>query len=303
MSKDIFYIDDNSLDFIEYPISRWTRIMHQPSRRPFLLAILLCMVSTLFCPPAAQTAQGQDAPLFSRDLTTLRVGYFQAPPHAYRLASGQAAGTAVEMLVRHIAPEMNISIEMVGPYPFARLLNDFESRGLDAILMLSKTPERETHFVYPALPFGTINAALAVRNNNPMDAYVSGTHFNSTRVGTVRGAWMPSDFLRSGAKFEPTTGESATVLNLQKLVNDRVEIVFCPDTCILIQSINQLSLDKEVRVIPMPEATGNLYTVFGRHLPIDIVNRYEAALRKVLANTSYEQVKLKHLQVLPTPLP
>ncbi|UZP67168.1 transporter substrate-binding domain-containing protein [Desulfovibrio mangrovi] len=276
--------------------------MPQPSRNSLLLATLLCMAFVLSCPLAAHTAQGQDAPLFSRDLTTLRVGYFQAPPHAYQLASGQAAGAAVEMLVRHVAPEMQISIEMAGPYPFARLLNDFESRGLDAILMLSKTPERETHFVYPTHPFGTITAALAVRNSNPMSAYVSGTRFDSKRVGTVRGAWMPADFLHSGARFEPTTGESATVLNLQKLVNDRVEIVFCPDTCILIQSINQLSLDNEVRVIPMPEATGNLYTVFGRHLPKDIINRYDAALRKVLAVTSYQKLKQKHLQSLTPPL-
>ncbi|MFV0347132.1 MAG: substrate-binding periplasmic protein, partial [Halodesulfovibrio sp.] len=210
--------------------------------RPFFtfrqVAALLCRAILLACMclvmPAPAPASGHGP---EQKPSVLRVGYFLTPPHAYVLPSGQAAGAAVDLLTKHIAPLMGMPIELVGPFPFARLIHDFDSRKLDGILVLSRTPEREHIFQYPARPFWQLTASLAVLENHPLKEYTPATSLKRMRIGSIVGVWTPKELLASGARFDPTTGDFATLLNLQKLINGRVEAVYCPDAATLKETI------------------------------------------------------------------
>lgn len=268
----------------------------RPSSSFRQIAALLCRVILLAClcfsaPFAAQAGgqASQDAP------AQLRLGFFLAPPHAYTLPSGRSGGAAVDLLVRHIAPRMGIPVEVVGPYPFARLLHDFDARKLDGILMLSRSPERELLFTFPETPFHSMSPSLAVADASPLTEFTPETRLEGKRVGTILGAWIPKILLTSGARLDPTIGDSSTALNLQKLIGGRVEAVYSPDAATLKEVIRRMPHAPAIRILPIPAPRLAVYTVFARHIPADIVKRYDKALQKVLSTISYKSLEQQHL--------
>lgn len=258
-----------------------------------LLSRVILLACLCFSVPSAAHASRQDP---AQNPALLRVGFFLTPPHAYALPSGQAAGAAVDLLIKYIAPLMDIPVEVVGPYPFARLIHDFDSRKLDGILMLSRTPDREQLFQYPRHPFWHLTASLAVLEDSPLKEYAPGTPLKRMRVGSIAGVWMPKTLLASGARFDPTTGDFATVLNMQKLINGRVEAVYCPDAATLQESLKHIPDAPPIRLLTIPAPKHGIYTVFANHVPADIVRSYERALLKALTNISYKSLEQQHLQ-------
>ena len=257
-----------------------------------LCRVILVVVCLCFSVPSAAHASGQGS---QNTPTQLRVGFFLAPPHAYTLPSGQSAGAAVDLLVEHIAPLMGIPIEVVGPYPFARLLHDFDARKLDGILMLSRTPERELLFTFPKTPFHSMSPSLAVLDASSITEFTPETRLEGKRVGTILGAWMPKILLTSGARLDPTVGDSSTALNLQKLIGGRVEAVYAPDGATLKEMIRRIPHAPAIRILPIPAPRPAVYTVFARQVPADIVQRYEQALQTVLSTISYKSLEQQHL--------
>ncbi len=230
----------------------------------------------------------------------LRVGFFIFPPHVMLSASGEVYGAAVDLLVAHVAPRMNMPVDLVGPLPHARLVNDFHYRRLDAVLAIAKIPERVGKLRYPALPFWYMTAGIAVRNDFALpDESVFRTipleALKGVRIAYTRGAFIPGNIATSGATFDLTAGPDSARRNLEKLMGRRVDAVLSPDTFALRNACARFGIADRTRVVAIPSATSELYMAFDAESSAELILRYEQALREALEETPYNAILVKYL--------
>lgn len=259
-----------------------------------LIVFAFCLA--LWLSPCNAAADQTTTQIQSSSRTSLRVGYFQFPPHVYSLPDKEVTGAAIELLRDHIAPAMGIEIQFVGPFPLPRLLNDFAQRNLDAILVLSRTAERESVFTYPPTPFWQMQPGLVLQAASALASLEPPDQLNGMRIAYVRGAWLPDFFKKTNAHFEFNTGEAATDLNMHKLANGRVDAVLGPDKCALNCSILHNGMNGQVKIIDLPGETSPIYTVFAKNMAPEIIARYDAALRATLSSVSYKEIKQRYIQ-------
>ncbi len=260
-----------------------------------LLCILLLSGSRTFAASASVAGQ-EGKPI-------LRVGYFQLPPHAYADPQGKATGAAVELLTKHIAPAMGVTVEMVGPIPLPRLKSEATARTLDALLLVH-TPDYETRFSYPAQPFWSMAPALAVATTSTITDTAFPPSLSALTIGYVSNAWIHPSIPQSGARIDFATGINADQSNLHKLASGRINAVFSTDFCSLQCTILHSRFKEHVRPVHLPVAPEPIYTVFRKDMPRDIITRYENALQQTLRTTSYKAMQERYIRAFAdSPLP
>lgn len=267
----------------------------QRSGRPslnagFIPALVLCTMVTIcvvLLPVTSRAEASTPAPL--------RIGFFSLPPHAYVTSEGEITGAAVELLTHHIAPLMGVSVEIVGPIPLQRLLNDFSIRRLDGILLLSYTPERAKLFRFPSIPFWQTFPSLALPTASPITPNSLRNHLGDLTIGYVHNAWVPDLLRNSAARLDPAAGEYATDRNLMKLITKRVDAVFAPDSCAMICSVNRVRVRGKTKIIRLPVPPLPVYTVFRKDIPDTVVTAYESALSQLNTPILYSRLKKPHM--------
>ncbi|MCR4509922.1 transporter substrate-binding domain-containing protein [Pseudomonas sp. 32.2.56] len=123
------------------------------------------------------------APLASAD--SLRVGYFDLPPHTPLPGQADTEGAAIAYFAK-IAERMQLDAVSYQRYPLSRLLQMLQRDQLDMALILAKTPERETMLVYPEQPFVVVQPLLLVAREHPLQRVDSVEQLLPLRLG----AWQ-----------------------------------------------------------------------------------------------------------------
>lgn len=90
---------------------------------------------------------------------SFKVGFFKLTPHAIPADKTDHNGAAIEYF-KLVSKKMGLGDVAFMQIPLARLLLTLEENELDMILLLGKTPERESKLVYPQIPFFKMQPAI-----------------------------------------------------------------------------------------------------------------------------------------------
>lgn len=145
-----------------------------PSARTSCLKLLLALCALLL---AATTPQAV--------AESLRVGYFDLPPHTEAEGALPGSGIAAAYF-EQIAKRMDVTDISYSKLPLPRLLYMLERGELDMTLLLAKDAERDRRFLYPQQALFSTSAALAVKTGNPLAAI----HSAEDLLGLHIGVWQ-----------------------------------------------------------------------------------------------------------------
>lgn len=230
----------------------------------------------------------------------LRVGYFKLVPHAYPGQEERAQGPMIEYFSQ-IAEQMGISDAAFIEAPLSRLLKLLEDGRLDALLYMAKNPQRAKRFKYPDTPLVSIRPALAVRADNPLRDVTSASDLESYTIGARADiSYLPEILQDDRIHIDPLYG-SGDVLerNLKKLASKRLDAVFESGLRTLRFWVKQLGFEPDIRVMPLPGAPLELYTLFSQKTPPEKLSLYENALKTFLQTHSYDEIFEKYYQESP----
>jgi polar amino acid transport system substrate-binding protein len=232
------------------------------------------------------------APLVSAD--SLRVGYFDLPPHTPLPGQADTEGAAIAYFAK-IAERMQLDAVSYQRYPLSRLLQMLQRDQLDMALILAKTPERETMLVYPAQPFVVVQPLLLVAREHPLQRVESVEQLLPLRLGAWQDGYR-SPMLRD-PRLQLQTLSSSNVLNqsLEMLQAGRLEAFYYPDDLAVRYQVQHLSMQDSIRLLPLPREHMQLYSAFSRAAAGRYLQRYERAQAEVAAQQGYAAFFSEHL--------
>jgi len=232
------------------------------------------------------------APLASAD--SLRVGYFDLPPHTPLPGQADTEGTAIAYFAK-IAERMQLDAVSYQRYPLSRLLQMLQRDQLDMALILAKTPEREATLVYPAQPFVVVQPLLLVAREHPLQRVDSVEQLLPLRLGAWQDGYR-SPMLRD-PRLQLQTLSSSNVLNqsLKMLQAGRLEAFYYPDDLAVRYQVQHLSMQDSIRLLPLPKEHMQLYSAFSRAAAERYLQRYERAQAEVAAQQGYSAFFTEHL--------
>jgi polar amino acid transport system substrate-binding protein len=225
---------------------------------------------------------------------SLRVGYFDLPPHTPLPGQADTEGTAIAYFEK-IAERMQLKAVSYQRYPLSRLLQMLQRDQLDMALILAKTPEREATLVYPAQPFVVVQPLLLVAREHPLQRVDSVEQLLPLRLGAWQDGYR-SPMLRD-PRLQLQTLSSSNVLNqsLKMLQAGRLEAFYYPDDLAVRYQVQHLSMQDSIRLLPLPKERMQLYSAFSRAAAVRYLQRYERALAEVAAQQGYAAFFTEHL--------
>jgi ABC-type amino acid transport substrate-binding protein len=213
---------------------------------------------------------------------SLKVGYFDVPPHVTQDKSGAATGAAVD-LFKAVAQRMGIKDVTYQQLPLPRALGMLEGGELDAILFLSKNAEREAKFFYPAKPYFLSQPSLAIATKSSIKEIKTADDLKALKIGLFLGMNLSPSMRQSGLNLDSLTGtDNLYSRNFQKLTQGRVDAVYSPDNLTLAKEIKAAGLEGSVHVVPLPDQPNATYTVFNKKDAGTLGAKYAEALDAVL---------------------
>lgn len=213
----------------------------------------------------------------------LVVGFFDVPPHVTQDKAGRAVGPAVE-LFQAVAQRMGLTDIRYLALPLSRALLSLERGEIDAILFISKNPEREAKFFYPATPYYLSKPSLAVTHKSALHDITRADDLKTITIGTFLGMNLSPTLRQPGVTLDTLAGADAYYArNFQKLMMGRIDAVYSPDELALAQEIKANHLEPSIRIVSLPDAPNATYAAFNRkHANTLGPHQYQAALEAVL---------------------
>ncbi|MBU1282666.1 MAG: transporter substrate-binding domain-containing protein [Gammaproteobacteria bacterium] len=232
------------------------------------------------------------APLVSAD--SLRVGYFDLPPHTPLPGQVDTEGTAIAYF-EIIAERMQLNEVSYQRYPLSRLLQMLQRDQLDMALILAKTPGREAVLVYPTQPFVEVQPLLLVARKHPLQRVDSVEQLLPLRLGAWQDGYR-SPMLRD-PRLQLQTLSSSNVLNqsLEMLQAGRLEAFYYPDDLAVRYQVQHLGMQDRIRLLPLPKEHMQLYSVFSRAAAERYLKPYERAQAEVATQQGYAEFFTEHL--------
>lgn len=238
-----------------------------------------CSVSVLLVAVAwlLSSAAGADS---------LRVGYFDLPPHTPQVGQADNQGAAIAYF-EQIAARMQLSEVSYQRYPLPRLLLMLERGHLDMALILAKTPERAERLVYPQQPFVRVQSVLLVPHQHPLQKVDTVEQLLPLRLGAWQDGYR-SPMLRD-PRLQLSTLNSSNVVrqSLEMLAGGRLEAFYHPDDLAVRYQMQEMGMQARIRLLPLPEQEMPLYSVFSRPAARVYLDRYERAQAEVVAQQGY----------------
>ena len=100
---------------------------------------------------------------------TLRIGYFDLPPHVLGVEERHPKGAAIAYFEEFISPHLGVEIAWDADVtPPTRLMKQLQTGEKDAMIFLGWTKERTAYLHYPR-PYLTLSETLAFRSEHPLE--------------------------------------------------------------------------------------------------------------------------------------
>lgn len=244
-----------------------------PSARMPLHKLILSLGALLL---AATTTQAE----------SLRVGYFDLPPHTEAEGATPGSGIAAAYFER-IAKRMDVTDISYSKLPLPRLLYMLERGELDMALLLAKDAERDTRFLYPQQALFSTAAVLAVKTSNPLAAIHSVEDLLGLRIGAWQNGHRVPLLSDPRLQLQTLSGDNVTIKGLRMVAAGRIDAFYFPDDYALQYESNKLGTQAQIKVLTLPEQRLALYSVFSLQNGSQYLPRYEQALQEVQAQTPY----------------
>ena len=195
---------------------------------------------------------------------TVNIGFFEMQPWIVPHQGGKPTGLAVDYWEKTLAPAMNVTLKWSGPTPMLRLLQQLEAGEIDAVVILSKTPEREKLFVYPKLSFVQFQPTLAVLKESRLAAVKSASDLAGVRIGYQQGGFVPPFLKDPQIKLDLISSPNWLQDNFAKLLASRVDAVFDVGTESLILLASMNGQAEKFRFVPLPVPPQPIFSAFAR---------------------------------------
>ncbi|MBB1521438.1 substrate-binding periplasmic protein [Aquipseudomonas guryensis] len=219
---------------------------------------------------------------------SLRVGYFDLPPHT-RTEGAQPSGGISVAYFELIARKMDLRGVSYSRLPLPRLLKMLERGELDMILLLAKDAERDARFLYPQQALFSTASVLAVQASNPLAAIHSAEDLLALRIGIWQDGYRSPLMRDPRLQLQTLSGDNVMNKGLRMVAAGRVDAFYFPDDFTLKYEAKNLGNQVQIKVLTMPEQPLRVYSVFSRKNGNQYLPRYERALREVQAQQPYAE--------------
>jgi ABC-type amino acid transport substrate-binding protein len=250
-------------------------------KKLFLLAILIIFNDTSF---AEQE---------------IKVPYFSSSPFIiYDREERKVTGGALfEFLEQHIGPEMGVQFVWEKlPSSIPRQMNAIERGSVDAMAILTHTPEREEKYAFTATPFLMSVPAIAVLKSNELEKVEKVEDILSLRIGYGRDSYL-SPFMRDERiHFELISSSNFIEQNFHKSMLSTVDAVYAPDIASHLGAIRKLRYEDDIKAIKLPEKESAFHVVFAKDLE-PVAARYDEAFDQIDGKNTFMQIMSKFVDI------
>lgn len=226
----------------------------------------------------------------------LKAGYFTLEPFAMQEGS-KATGLGVDFLREKVAPAVGGEIEFLA-LPILRMLGDLETGGLDMAVLLGKNPERDAKYRFAAQPYHIDRCVIAVAAASPLTKIVATSDLAGKTISISKGgARCPS--LAKGGDFtldDLVVGNNLVEQLLRKVAGGRVDAAHIPSEMSFRYVAQKAGMDKEIRLVELPDPPQPLYTVFRKDIDPKIVAAYDRALADAQADGSMAALVARYVK-------
>lgn len=226
----------------------------------------------------------------------IRISYFNVPPFIiYDFEEHELTGGALyEFLEQYIGPK--IDVEFVwdrSPTTIPRQLKSISNGSIDAIALLSYTPQRNQEFAFTETPFFISSPALSVLKSNTLEKVEKIEDILSLRIGYAHRAYLTPFMRDKRIHLDLISTGNYNELNFKKLLFYRIDAIYTPDMASLLAVIKKLKIENKVKVIKLPDKASANHVVFSKKMG-NVAIRYDEAFQQIDgANTflkNHEQV-------------
>jgi len=227
----------------------------------------------------------------------IKVAYFSLSPFIiYDKEEREVIGGALfEFLEQHIGPK--IGVEFVWeklPSSIPRQLDSIENKSVDAIALLTHTPEREEKYAFTATPFFMSVPAIAVLKSNELEKVEKVEDILSLKIGYGRDSYL-SPFMRDERiHFELISSSNFIEQNFHKLMLSTVDAVYAPDIASHLGAIRKLKYEDDIKAIKLPEKESAFHVVFSKDLE-SVATRYNEAFDQIDGERAFMQIMSKFI--------
>jgi polar amino acid transport system substrate-binding protein len=220
---------------------------------------------------------------------TLRIGYFDLPPHVLGAEEGHPKGAAIGYFEEFIAPHLGVEIvwdpEVTPP---TRLMKQLKTGEKDAMIFLGWTKERTAYLHYPR-PYLTLSETLVFRAEYPLEQVTAVDDLHGLRVGFLVGGRIPHALRDERITYDLIAGQQLFERNLEKLLRGRIDAIYAPLPVALGRIIKQKRVGSQVKLLPIEFLKPvEIYTVFSKEtVGKDLVERYNDAMEAAQTHQSY----------------
>ncbi len=233
---------------------------------------------------------------FAGDFIELKTAAQESFPKYYKSDDHKMCGVCIDII--HSIEQADPEIKFTGYnnfLPFKRLQSYLEKGELDVFFGFKKTAKRERQLNFLNIPLYQINYVVAVRAEDN----VSIESFDDIRtmgdkglILTVLGTSANSFLQKQGGLLIDDAARTPSIA-LKKLLAGRGSFVFYHDLG-LKSIINNLKLEKKVKILPISFLTYGHYTAFSKQVPEPIIQRVKNALEKLEKNGTLADIRRKH---------
>ncbi len=227
---------------------------------------------------------------------TIKLGIFSLPPFMMSDSNGSAGGVAADFWREHIAPLLDVDIEVSGPYPIPRLEKMLQSGEIDVIPYVTKIPDRAQKFTYPNQAINTISPCIVVRKDSPITSITAQKDLYGLTIGFITNAYIPPFVIHDTITLDLITTTDFRNMNHQKLINKRVDALLDINYISFLYEMQTRGLLADIRIIPLNQDHTSIYSIFadsprGR----DLCARYEQALVHIDKGT-FDEITQRYVQ-------
>lgn len=225
---------------------------------------------------------------------SLRVGFFDLPPHSIQDATGVAHGAAIEY-VKQITDRMGISDVEFIQYPLPRLLLMLEQERMDVVILLAKSPERASKFSFTQTPLYSAQPVISVRASQTLDSITSAKDLLPLKIGMWQNGYQSPLLNNTGQNLHTLTGNEVVSKGVAMVVAGRIDGFYFPDAYALDYEVERSKLQGKIKILPMPEPELAFYSVFSKSAGEHFLARYEQALSAQQTEAPYETFLIREL--------
>ena len=221
---------------------------------------------------------------------TLRVGYWNIPPHVTGVVSNKPTGAAIGYFDEYIAPRLGVTVAWdVDITPPTRLMDQLRKGQKDAMIFLGKTEERTAYLHYPN-PYLDIPQTFAFLESHSIDRVTDVSELYDLRVGFLVGGRLPEKLRDDRIHYDLIAGDRLFQRNVEKLLLGRVDAIYVPLTIAMTNILKKMKVDDQVKLVPIEFLEPVLiYTVFSKKtVSENLVERYNKALEAASKEQPYK---------------